>query len=181
MDEVNDGRADEDLMALYQGGEYAAFECLYRRHSGRVLEYLKKRIVPAVAQDLVQETFMKMHKSRHQYQAQYPFLPWLFTITKSVLLDHYKLAETKVAQASTASDRVLAGLASGEALASGHDLVSILGSLPLQQRRAIEMRYLNDWSFEKIALELKTSPENTRQIVSRGIKRLRSLFQGGLR
>lgn len=166
-------------MVLYQSGDSAAFESLYRRHSGRVFEYLKKKVPPAAAQELVQETFMKVHKSRQQFSAAYPFLPWLFTISKSVLLDHFKSAEAKIAGASTASEHALDRLQLTEVAVSENDLEAVLGSLSPEQRRAIELRYLSDWSFEKIASDLKTSPENTRQLVSRGIRKLRSLLQGG--
>ena len=166
-------------MMLYQSGDAAAFECLYRRHSERVFGYLKKKVPPAAAQELVQETFMKVHKSRHHFSAAYPFLPWLFTISRSVLLDHFKKAETKIAGASAASDRLLERMPLAEAAVSNHDLDAVLASLPERQRRAIELRYLSEWTFEKIATELETSPESTRQIVSRGIKKLRSLLRGG--
>lgn len=166
-------------MMLYQSGDSAAFECLYRRHSGRVFEYLKKKVALPTAQELAQETFMKIHRSRHQYSAEYPFLPWLFTISKSVLLDHFKTSETKLSDRAVGGERIIGQLQVAEVVSSGHDLESVLRSLPEQQRRAIELRYLNDWTFEKIASEMETSPENTRQIISRGLKRLRSFVQGG--
>lgn len=179
MEEKRDTQSDEDLMVLYQNGDSAAFECLYQRHSGRVFEYIKKKVASSAAQELVQETFMKVHRSRHQYSEQYPFLPWLFTISRSVLLDHFKAAETRVSERSVNGDRLMGQLHVAEANSSSHDLQAVLGSLPAQQRRAIELRYLSEWTFEKIASEMKTSPENSRQLISRGLKKLRSLLQGG--
>lgn len=163
-------------MTLYRSGNYEAFECLYQRHSGRVFEYLKRRVSSEAAKDLLQEIFVKIHRSRDQYLEQYPFLPWLFTITRNQLADFFKQAETKAIKIEIEPELIPA-----EALfqQSDHDLTAILSSLPLQQRRAIELRYMNEWTFEKIAEELKTTPSNTRQIISRGIKKLRSLLHGG--
>jgi RNA polymerase sigma factor (sigma-70 family) len=172
----NAERSDEELMTLYQAGEYAAFECLYERHSGRVFQYLKGKVAVEAARDLLQETFLKVHRSRGQYSAQYPFLPWLFTIARNTLLDFFKTSESKIKKSEIRPDS-LAGIQSGDN--SEYDLSAILGGLPVLQRRAIELRYLNDWSFEKIADEMKTTPENSRQIISRGIKKIRSLLQGG--
>ena len=59
------------------------------------------------------------------------------------------------------------------------DLTVALQGLPSNQRRAIELRYLSEWSFEQIAREMKTSPVNIRQMISRGIKKLRSGIGGG--
>lgn len=161
-------------MTLYKSGDYAAFESLFERHSGRVFQYLKGKASIEAARDLLQETFLKVHRSRESYQSQYPFLPWLFTIARNSLNDYFKSSDQKVVKIEFDSIPLPANLFPE----SVHDLSSALASLPSGQRRAIEMRYMNDWSFEKIAEEMKTTPENTRQIVSRGIRRLRSFLKG---
>lgn len=168
-------QTDEELMTLYQRGEYAAFECLYERHSGRVLQYFKGKISVEAAKDLLQETFLKVHKSRGLYQPQFPFLPWLFTVARNNLNDFYRKADQKLAGVDPES---LPSSRESEAVAPEHDLSALLGSLPHVQRRAIELRYMNDWSFEKIAEEMKTSPGGSRQNVSRGIRKIRSLLKG---
>lgn len=175
MNEKLNQMSDEDLMALYQSGDAQAFDVLYKRHAGRVLAYLQKKTTVESARDLLQETFLKVHRSRHQYSVQYPFLPWLFAITRNALVDFVRLNETKVAQSSvtgieTSSDPLDATWMP--------DLSGALQTLPVNQRRAIELRYLSDWTFEKIADDMKTTPTNVRQVISRGIKKLRSGFGG---
>lgn len=169
-------RTDEELMTLYQSGDYTAFECLYERHSGRVFQYLKGKTSTEVAKDLLQETFMKVHRSRTQYQAQYPFLPWLFTVARNNLNDFFKSADQKVVRIDVAMETIPEATLQGT---SDYDLSAALSTLPHVQRRAIELRYMNEWSFEKIAEEMKTTPDNTRQLVSRGIRKIRSFFEGG--
>jgi len=168
-------RSDEELMTLYQSGDYAAFECLYQRHSGRVFQYLKGKVSVEAAKDLLQETFLKIHRSRSQYQPQYPFLPWLFTIARNSLNDFFKSSDQKVIKIGIDMDSLPGALLP---IGSEHDLSAALSGLPHVQRRAIELRYLNDWSFEKIAEEMNTTPENSRQIISRGIKKIRSFLKG---
>lgn len=163
-------------MTLYQNGDYVAFECLYQRHSGRVFQYFKGKVSSEVAQDLLQETFMKIHRSRAQYQPQYPFLPWLFTVARNNLNDFFKSADQNVIKIEIDADSLPLQVLPAT---SEHDLSQAISGLPHAQRRAIELRYLNEWSFEKIAEEMKTTPENTRQIISRGIKKIRSLLKGG--
>ena len=171
----NHDLSDEELMTLYQSGDFAAFEILYHRHSGRVFEYLKKKVDAGHAQELLQETFEKLHRSRSKYNSQYPFLPWLFTISRNALFDFLKTAETKVSQNSTSSSVLLDNLVAVVAEAhSPRDISAILEVLPHHQKRAIELRYLHDWTFEKIADDMKTSEPNVRQVISRGIKKLRS-------
>lgn len=162
-------------MTLYKSGDHAAFECLYQRHSGRVFQYLKGKVSSEAAKDLLQETFLKIHRSRSQYQPQYPFLPWLFTVARNSLNDFFKSSEQKVIKISVEADSLPETL---QPIGSEHDLSAALSGLPSVQRRAIELRYLNEWSFEKIAGEMNTTPENSRQIISRGIKKIRSFLKG---
>lgn len=162
-------------MTLYKSGDYAAFQCLFERHSGRVYQYLKGKVSSESACDLLQETFLKVHRSRETYQSQYPFLPWLFTVARNSLHDFLKSSDQKVVKV----EFDLLSLSSPSPAESGHDLSSALASLPIGQRHAIEMRYLNDWSFEMIAENMRTTPENSRQIVSRGLRKLRSVLKGG--
>lgn len=171
------GRTDEELMSLYQAGDYTAFEVLYRRHAGRVYEYLRKKVSsPDVAADLAQETFEKLHKSRSSYSAQYPFLPWLFTISRNTLVDHFKRAETRLTVPTPDIETHFAneGLAS-ESL----DIAPALATLPVNQRQAIEFRYLRDWSFKQIADHMDTSEDNARKLISRGMQKVREFFGTG--
>lgn len=173
-----DSRSDEELMRLYQNGVSNAFEILYARHSGRVYAYLCKKTSTVQAADILQEAFLKLHGKRDRYSSEYPFLPWLFTIARNALFDHCRLGETKIAQRSNSSalESILDLPASDRSSTDG--VVAALQALPSVQKRAIELRYLTEWSFEQIAAEMKTSPSNVRQIVSRGIKKLR-LTSGG--
>ena len=169
--------SDEELMAHYQAGEIKAFEALYARHSGRVYQFLKSKTSPESARELLQEVFFKVHRSRSQYSPQYPFLPWLFTITRNAVIDLARLNETKVAR-SSASDEVQMESLTLATEDWTPDLSQALQTLPAQQRRAIELRYLSEWTFEQIAEDMKTTPMNVRQVISRGIKKLRSGFGG---
>lgn len=162
-------------MESYKMGETIAFELLFERHSGRVQGYLQKKLSsPKEAQDLVQEVFFKLHRSRHQYNGTLPFSPWLFSITRSIWLDHLKKrnfedatdqgkleALQPVVHMSRVSDA--AGL-------------EILDQLSPSQKEAVGLRVFDEATFEEIATRLSTSPENARQLVSRGLKKLREIW-----
>ena len=83
--------SNEDLMVLYQNGDDMAFEILYRRNAPRVLGYLKSKLRNHTsAEDVLQLAFLKLHSSRALYDSKLQFLPWLFTISRSVLFDHLR-------------------------------------------------------------------------------------------
>ena len=80
--------SDEELMSRYKFGEYPAFEELYRRHSGRVYGFILKRVKSRErAEELFQESFLRLHRNRSRYNDSLPFLPWLFTIARSAMID----------------------------------------------------------------------------------------------
>jgi RNA polymerase sigma-70 factor (ECF subfamily) len=164
------GKSDEELMVAYQLGEAEAFEELYSRHAPKVLGFLKKRLRnDAQAKDVFQATFLKLHKCRDRYDASFPFVPWLFTICRSELLDAMKkphVARESLSQAVPEPRQDLAP-----------DVEDVdLGALPQTQRAALEYRYTQDFSFDEIAQRLETSPANARQLVSRALKALRGLY-----
>lgn len=166
---------DEELMVLYQSGEANAFEILYERHSARVYGFfLKKLRDRSLVGDVHQAAFMKLHQARRQYDPSLPFAPWLFTICRSSFYDFLKARRRSTENeiwdpASYENATVLEK-------ENKPDLPSLEG-LPISQQEALNLRYLEDLSFEEIAQRLETSPTNVRQLVSRALRRLKSLHK----
>ncbi len=168
--------SDEELMKSYQNGSEAAFDMLFHRYAGKVLGFLKKRTIGQKAQeDLLQEVFLKLHRSKHLYNPTLPFPPWLFSITRSVLLDSFKKKNLEVSTDIKEFDQVEA---QPENANSEIDLTDTLLTLPPTQQKVIQMRVYDEKTFEEIASKLSTSPENARQLFSRAVKKVRSLVRG---
>ncbi len=177
----NDGvnaKSDEELMVIYQSGSTAAFDVLFQRHSSRVFGFLTKRLVnKKEAEDLLQEVFMKLHRSKHLYDASLPFAPWLFAITRSVLLDSAKKKNLELLVAPETFAEIPSAT-EGPEERNDAGISQALQGLPLAQRQAIQLRVYQEETFEEIAARLSTSPENARQLFSRGLKKLRALLNG---
>ncbi|MGZ3694961.1 MAG: RNA polymerase sigma factor [Bdellovibrionota bacterium] len=163
--------SDEELMGAYQIGDEQAFSVLYQRHSGRVYGFLKSKFrEEAAAKDVLQATFLKLHRTRAKYDAKFLFVPWLFTICRNEMLDAFKKNNQR--------QETLMAETPEPALTPEAETTEIsLTSLPAAQREAIELRFEQDLSFEQIAEHLATSPSNARQIVSRAVRSLRSLYE----
>jgi RNA polymerase sigma-70 factor (ECF subfamily) len=74
---------DEDvrLMLAFRDGDEHAFDALFERWAGRVLRFVERMVGEAsVAEDLVQETFVRVWRAREPYQPEARFSTWLFTI-----------------------------------------------------------------------------------------------------
>ena len=170
-----DELSDEELMMLYQQGEESAFTQLYSRYESRVYGYLRKRLNdPQAANDIFQAAFLKLHRSKDQFNPSFMFAPWLFAVVRTSLLDWQKDHRNKVAAGELKEEMLVAFQPEAPAL-----IRTDLSGLPAPQRSAVEMRYFEELSFEEIAGRLNTTPGNVRQLVSRGIKNLKSLFVKG--
>lgn len=167
------GKSDEELMEIYKVGNAIAFEILFERHAGRVLAYLGKKMRGDLrAQDLTQDTFLKLHRFKDQYNTTLPFLPWLFSIAKTTWLDFLKKQKLDYEVSQLVPDFELPA----DLLNSGGSQ-EVLDLLPADQKSAVSLRVLDDATFEEIAIKLSTSPENARQLFSRGIKKLREKWK----
>ncbi len=172
-------------MRIYLGGDHAAFEVLYRRHSGRVYGYLRKKLSDRGAVDEVfQNTFLKFHQTRRNYDSSFSFAQWLFVIARTTLFDYFRKQGRQVSVSDEPIDEErLSQDTSASALSElGSEQVTeamsgALRALPKEQRQAIELRVLEERSYEEIAAALGRSEVSVRQMVSRGLKKLR-LFRG---
>src|SRR5574343_1651229 len=83
--------SEEELMALYQDGSEDAFNLLYKRNSDKIYGFLLNKVRDEqVANEIFQSTFLKLHKGRHLYNKDLPFLPWLFAICRNTLSDYFR-------------------------------------------------------------------------------------------
>ena len=75
------------LMIAYQSGEIEAFEALYRLLRPTLLQYLLyKTFDRFLAEDLLQESFLQMHRSRRTYTPGRAVMPWAIAIARNVYL-----------------------------------------------------------------------------------------------
>ena len=166
---------DEELMEAYQEGYEESFAELYQRYSNRLYGYLAKRCPSQqTTDDVFQITFQKLHAYRHRYDSKYPFSAWLFTICRNTLYDQLRKKDRSREDTTTNYEQILSSTSSVNTY--HNQPTTDLDGLSEKQKRAIELRYYEDLPFEEIAQRLKTSPMNVRQMVSRGLKKLRKLL-----
>ena len=87
----NDDARDEDLMLAYARGGAAAFDILYARHKGGVYRYLLRHCGNAgTADELFQDIWMNVIRSRATYAPTAKFATWLYTLAHHRLVDHWR-------------------------------------------------------------------------------------------
>ncbi len=80
-----------DLMARYQRGDSYAVEELVRRLSPSLMRYFSTGLnAHSDAEDLLQDCWIRIHRSRHTYRSPEPVVPWIFAIARHTRLDGYR-------------------------------------------------------------------------------------------
>src|ERR1019366_4731405 len=83
----------EMLMARYQQGDFAAATALIHRLSPQLHRFFVVQFASrGDADDLLQETWLRIHQVRHTYRAGEPVLAWVYAIARRIRVDHYRKA-----------------------------------------------------------------------------------------
>ena len=164
-------------MVRYQQGEYEAFSELYARHSGKVYAYLKSHLPSQnqSADDLLQASFLKLHEHRSKYDAKYPFLAWLFSITRNTKIDSIRRKSATPTDAAEL-DRLVQTQAVAEEESKEADVDAALSGLPAAQRELIQMRFKDGLSFEEISSRLGEKQATIRKRISRTVQDLKKVL-----
>jgi RNA polymerase sigma-70 factor, ECF subfamily len=181
-----DAPQEEGLMAAYAAGDARAFESLFRLLAPRVHGFFARTFgEPAVADDLTQQTFLKIHKARASYRAGAPVRPWIFSIAARVRLDELRRRkrapehgdEESLARADEAGEQPAAP---DELLAAAGQKAAVqaaLKGLPESQRVVLHLHRWEGLSFAEIAGALGTTEGAVKLRAFRAYERLRVLLQ----
>ena len=91
MNEPNCDEQDAHDMARLAGGHEAALDSLMDRHAQKLFHYLLRSLQDeGDASDLAQETFVKLYRSRANYDPQQKFSTWLYAIASNLVRDRYR-------------------------------------------------------------------------------------------
>jgi RNA polymerase sigma-70 factor (ECF subfamily) len=176
---------DEILMAAYQAGNEAAFCELFDRYAGRVHGFLARRLGDrSLAEDLYQETFLRLHRSRDTYDSSRPFRAWLFGIVHNLATDalraRSRLPETTHLDAADADPLTAIHVSPERAAIAGQigsALETALRALSPDEATVLMLARFEGLSYEDIGTILGRSPAATKQLAYRALKRIRTALQ----
>ncbi len=180
----------KELMARYCDGDASAFRELYAAVSPRLYGYLVKMSRSrALADDLLQQTFLKVHRARAAYVRGADPLPWIYSIAHRTFIDEVRkgkrakvnvgdgddLPEIAADIGGNALDATDEPRVDSELLASTLDA---LAGLPEQQREAVVLTKLEGKSVAEAAEIAGTSVGAMKVRAHRGYEALRKLLGG---
>ena len=169
---------DEELRALmirYQGGSLEAFQEIYAQLAPGVRRYLLHIAGRyEIADDLLQETFLQMHRSRAAYNPAYAVRPWVFGLARNVFLMNRRAARRWARVHESREDLPeFAVLPEAERLGSHDEIRRCIADLPTDQAEALLLHHECGFTFEEIAGMVGISAAAARARASRGMADLR--------
>lgn len=175
-----------ELMRRYQTGDADAFRELYALVAPKLLGYLAKLVKSrATADDLLQQTFLKIHRARTAYIPGADPLPWFYSIAHRTFIDEARrLQRAVVRSAGDDVPEVPAGI-TGESADRSEPRVDpelakaaleALSELPDQQREAVVLTKLEGKSVAEAAVIAGTTVGAMKVRAHRGYEALRRLL-----
>lgn len=154
------------------------FDCAFERIHG----YIARMVHDAhLAEDLTQETFLRIQRGLATYRPEFALRPWLFTIASNVLRDHFAARrEHAVDVHALAGDpkepvaRVDAPEAGAVRDERARATSKALAELSEQARAVLILRHYQTLSFAEIGAALRISEDTARQRYARALARLRT-------
>ena len=166
-----------EWMARAQNGDRAAYDQLLRS----ILPYLRAFVGARVrdqslAEDVVQNVLMSIHKARHTYRPERPFGPWLRAVARNAVIDALRArgVRTRVEVPLEDLEPVAPDESPEPRDALSPALAAALGELPPTQREAVEMLHIRELSSAEAAEQLGISAVALRVRAHRGYKALRA-------
>jgi RNA polymerase sigma-70 factor (ECF subfamily) len=174
--------SDEEVLPLIKVDKNF-FGVLIRRYENRIIGYVKKMGAESqeTAEDMAQNIFIKVYVHINSFKKELKFSTWLYGIARNECIDYWRKNKKHAGNISLeASEELMAILKSDEDLAldlerkiTAEDVRVAIGSLPKKYKEIIILRFLEDRTYEDIAMILKKPISSVGTLV----RRARILFK----
>jgi len=180
---------DSDVAQLRRG-DLDALSTLLTRYQNRLYRYLLRMVrQPAEAEDLFQQTWLRVAEKIQHYDPRRSFEAWLFTLARNLAIDHLRRMRPESldepigdsATGETAATRLLSqerpaieGILLRE---RSQRLGVVLDLLPVVQREVLTLRFEEEMKIEEIAEVLGAPLSTVKTRLRRGLERLRVIME----
>jgi RNA polymerase sigma-70 factor (ECF subfamily) len=183
---------DAELMMLVKNGDYAAFDELYDRYCGPIRRFLFSLAWDMdVAEDYLQEVFLRLWRARDRYQPTGRFSAYLFQIAKNYYLAHARKAKARVSEVSLSREdpsgfRVFANLRVNQRIEPEIHLLEhyrrltirrAIDALPDNQKLVFVMSHFEDMKYAEIAEVLGIAVGTVKSRMFAAVNTLRAILK----
>src|SRR6187549_2847552 len=164
-------------MAAYIAGDKAAFRELFQRYAPLLLRAMARDLRSLEeSNDLVQQTFLHLHRSRLDFEPGRKLKPWIFTIALNLKREYFRRNKRRY-ETSLDDDRAVEpfeGPRGQERFDAARETARALSTLPDDQREVIELHWFGGLSFPEVAEAVGASVAAVKVRAHRGYVALRA-------
>ena len=169
--------SDRSLVLRTKRGELEAYGDLVRRYQGLVFNVCYRMLGdPHDAEDLTQETFIRVHSHLDSYDCDRPFIPWARRIAVNLCLNYINRNRRYVLPLDDEFERVVSKEQSPQRAQEDHErettLRQAIGMLPAHYRAVIELRHFQELSYLEISKALNIPLSDVKSHLFRARKSL---------
>lgn len=170
---------DEVLMAAYVGGDEEAFKVLFTRYVPILLRLTRRHLKSEdLAQEIVQQTFFRLHGARNDFRPGSRLKPWVMTIAMNLVREHWRRKKRRKftsiedgAHAAPQAERSRMELEERSQL-----LHQALDKLPDSQREVVELHWFQERPYAEVAKIVGTTEGAVRVRAHRAYNTLKHLL-----
>ena len=164
-------------MERYQQADPDAPAALVGALSPGLLRFFRSQVASREqADDLLQETWLRIHRVRHTYRPGEPVLPWIYAIARRVRIDGYRRMR-RITLHEIAMEVPPEHPVQAEARNEAPAFDTLVAALPEAQREVVTMLKVGGLSLEEVARATSSTVGAVKQKAHRAYERLRNLLQ----
>lgn len=171
---------DEQLMTRYVAdGDRAAFRALFDRYGPRLLGLFRRSVGREdLAQDLVQQTFLHVHRARKDFRRGAKLRPWLYAIAMNVRREHFRKVGRRPEQPLDPDGPHVPSQDPEASTATERAVRRALEQLPEAQREVVLLHYYEGLSMAEVASAVGASRSAVKVRAHRAYNTLREILGG---
>ncbi len=193
MEKINEFSKNEDivLMLCFKKGDISCFEKILYKYKDSLINFIYRFIGNRTdAEDIAQEVFLKIYKSKESYEPKAKFSTWLYTIASHLCVDYLRKRKIKTLPLyypkNSGEEEKIREIADGsqilpdvlfERKQNNETIKTALFSLPDKQRIALTLRVYDDKSYEEIAKIIGCSVSAVESLLFRARQKLKKIIK----
>ena len=156
-----------------RNGDKEALDKLVRKHYPQIYNYIYRYTGnKELAEDLTQETFLKLTRAIGRYVPAAKFATFLYRIAQNTIIDHYRCTKIELEETTEKWEERGFGQVEDKIL-----IESILKRIPIEQRECLILYYYQQLKYKEIAMILQVPVSTVKTRVRRGLEHCKKIME----
>lgn len=159
------------------------FSCLYERYEAQLLRYIQRisALSESEAKDILQDAFIKVWRSLNQFRTDVKFSSWLYRIVHNETISYWRKQKIHPSDSSQSTDyNDFIDQEDREAFDYENErriIERVLSQLPLKYREVLNLKFLENMSYEEVSDILKIPEGTVATRINRAKKRFKKIYE----